>query len=52
VQYSLCERATIFEARNGLENKIPQAVRWDLHSISRALIEFDLTDIEEDKVSF
>ena len=52
LQYWLCKRAAIFEPRNGLENKTPLAVRWDLHNISRALIELDLTDIEEDKVSF
>ena len=52
LQYWLCERATIFEPRNGLEDKTPQTVRWDLHNISRALIELNLNDIEEDKISF
>jgi len=44
--------AVIFEPRKSLENKISWAVRWDLQNISRALIEIDLNDVEEDKVSF
>ena len=52
LQYWLCERAAIFELRNGLEDKTPRAVRWELKNISRALIEIDLNNVEEDKVSF
>ena len=52
LQYWLCERAAIFEQRNGLEDKTSQAVRWDLQNISRALTEIDLNDVEADKVSF
>ena len=52
LQYWLCERTAIFEPRNGMKDKTPWAVRWDLQNISRALIKIDLNDIEEDNVSF
>ena len=44
--------AAIFEPRSSLEDKTPQAVRWDLQNISRALAEIDLNDVETDMVSF
>jgi len=34
-----------------MEEKTPRAVRWDLHNINKALIEINLTDIKEGKVS-
>ena len=34
-----------------MEEKTPRAVRWDLHNISKALLEINPSEIEEEKVS-
>ena len=49
LQYWLYERAKIVEQRKGMEEKSPRAVRCDLHNISKALLETNLTEIEEEK---
>ena len=47
LHYWLCEKVQIVKPRKGVEDKTPRAVRWDLHNISKALEDINLSETEK-----